>query len=195
MVNESLTGSMISERLRRTACGDTLWAVPEREHPAAKAGRFVRAAGLAGAAAARELERQSAAKSEKQTERQPPPPALNTTGLLARTVFVGFLLSLTALVLAGLRVDSLIGGGDARLVFRLVVASILFVEAYFLTSNVRASNQRLAQRLLTRVWGRRGAVTRREKTFARIVRDALTLVGIAFLAAAIFELLSATIGS
>jgi hypothetical protein len=38
-------------------------------------------------------------------------------------------------------------------------------------------------------------VTRREKTFARVLRDVLTLIGIAFLAGAVFELLAATVGS
>ena len=50
------------------------------------------------------------------------------------------------------------------------------------------------QRVLNRVWGPRGAMNRREKSFARICRDLLTLVGIVWLAAAVFELLTATIG-
>jgi hypothetical protein len=37
-------------------------------------------------------------------------------------------------------------------------------------------------------------MNRREKSFARICRDLLTLVGIIWLAAAVFELLTATIG-
>ena len=44
------------------------------------------------------------------------------------------------------------------------------------------------------MWGPRGAVTRRERFFARGVRDVLTLLGIIFLAAAVFELLVATVG-
>ena len=58
----------------------------------------------------------------------------------------------------------------------------------------RGANQRLVQRVLNRVWGPRGAMNRREKSFARICRDLLTLVGIVWLAAAVFELLTATIG-
>jgi hypothetical protein len=41
------------------------------------------------------------------------------------------------------------------------------------------------------MWGPRGAINRREKTLARISRDFMTLVGIVWLAAAVFELLSA----
>ena len=168
----------------------------EREHPAAKAGRFVRAAARAGAAAAREYENQAAARPAPPGAAEPPPPtpALRTNDLLGRSVFVGFLLSLVALALLALRFETLVGSHAAKLL-RLAAALILFVEAYLLTSNWQGANQRLGQRLLNRVWGRRGAMTRREKTFARVIRDVLTLVGIAFLAGAVFEVLSATIGS
>jgi hypothetical protein len=168
----------------------------EREHPAAKAGRFVRAVGLAGAAAAREYERQAAARPAPLPAPRPPtPPAMPTDGLLGRTVFLGFLAALVALALVALRAETLIGSHDPRLIFGLAAAGILGLEALLLTSNWRRSNERLGQRLLTRVWGPRGAVTRREKAFARVVRDALTLVGIAFLAGAVYELLALTIGS
>lgn len=167
----------------------------EREHPAAKAGRFVRAAGRAGAAAVREYEKQATARPQPApTPAPPPPPAIATHDLLGRIVFGGFIAALAALALVALRVETLIGSHGPRLVFRLVLAGILALEALLLLSNWAGSNQRLGQRLLTRVWGPRGAATRREKAFARVVRDALTLVGIAFLAAAVFELLAATIG-
>jgi hypothetical protein len=45
------------------------------------------------------------------------------------------------------------------------------------------------------MWGPRAAVTRRERFFARAVRDVLTLVGIGFLAASVYQLLVATIGT
>jgi hypothetical protein len=167
--------------------------VSEREHPAAKAGRFVRAAGLAGMAAARELERTQAARP--QAAPAPIPPAADTRGILGRAVFAGFLVALAAAVLVAVKVDTLISAGTPRLVFRLIATVILAGEAYLLTSNWRRANERLGQRLLDRVWGHRGAVTRRERGFARLVRDLLTLVGIAFLAAAVFELVTATVGS
>ncbi len=70
----------------------------------------------------------------------------------------------------------------------------MFLEAALLISNWRQSNERIGQRLLNRAWGPRGPMNRREKMFARIVRDALTLLGIGFLAAGVFELLVATVG-
>jgi hypothetical protein len=173
------------------AVSDTLTSVAEREHPAAKAGRFVRAAGRAGMAAARELERQNAARPEPvPVVAPPPPPALRTAGLVGSIVFAGFFASLVAFVLVILRVDTLVGSSSDRLVFRLVVAVVLLAEAALLTSNWRGANQRLGQRVLNRMWGPRGAVTRREKTFARLLRDAITLVGIAFLGTAVYALLS-----
>jgi hypothetical protein len=169
--------------------------VPEREHPAAKAGRFVRAAGRAGMAAARELERQNAARPKPvpvaPAPPAPPPPALRTTGFVGRTVYAGFILALVAFALVILRVETLFGTHNDKLVFKLVVAGVLLAEATLLMSNWRGANQRLGQRVLTRTWGPRGAITRREKTFARLIRDVIMLIGLAFLAAAVYELLSA----
>jgi hypothetical protein len=174
---------------------DTLLRVPEKEHPAAKAGRFVR---VAGKVISREVERQSAAAAAKAAAPPPPPPPpprpVPTKDLIGRFVFVTFLAALIALLLAVLHVYTLFDGHTVRLVFRLVLASLLFLEAFLLTSNWHLGNQRVGQRLLNKVWGPRGAMNRREKTFARLVRDALTLVGIGFLAAGAFELLSATVG-
>jgi len=73
---------------------------------------------------------------------------------------------------------------------------ILFTEGYFLVSNWRKANERIGQRLLNRMFGmQRGSVTRREKFFARGVRDVLTLVGIGFLAGGVFDLLVALLGN
>ena len=170
--------------------------VSEPEHPAAKAGRFVRAVGLGIASAARELEKQAAeAPSEPKPEPLPPPPPADTRGFVGRLVFVGLVASLVAFLLVVLRVETLLGGThDAKLTFRLILAAVLFLEALLLLSNWGGANQRLVQRLLNRVWGPRGAMNRREKTFARVGRDLLTLVGIVWLAAAVFELLTATVG-
>jgi hypothetical protein len=169
--------------------------VPEKEHPAAKAGRFVR---VAGKVIAREIDRQSTAAAAKAAAPPPPPlpppPPVPTSDVVGRALFLLFLASLVALICVLLHVYTLFGGHTPQLVFRLIVSGILFVEAVLLTSNWLLGNQRVGQRLLNKVWGPRGAMNRREKTFARIVRDALTLVGIGLLAAAAFEFLSATIG-
>ena len=164
----------------------------ESEHPAAKAGRFVRAVGLG---IARELEKRADAPPKPKPEPLPPPPPANTGGFVGRLVFAGLIGSLIAFLLVVLRFETLLGSTHSvKLTVRLVLAGILFLEAFLILSNWRGANQRLVQRLLNRVWGPRGAMNRREKTFARVCRDLLTFVGIIWLAAAVFELLTATIG-
>src|SRR5262249_56400190 len=119
-----------------------------------------------------------------------------TRGVVRRLAYFGLIAAAVAFVLARLRIETLIGSGsNTKLTFRLVLAGLLFFEAVLLVTNWRGANQRLVQRVLTKMWGPRGAANRREKTFARICRDLMTFVGLPFLAAAVFELLSATIGA
>jgi hypothetical protein len=68
---------------------------------------------------------------------------------------------------------------------------VLALGALIQLTNWHQANESLTQRLLNRVWGPRGPMNRREKTFARILREFLIIVGIAWLAAAVFELLIA----
>jgi hypothetical protein len=167
----------------------------EQEHPAAKAGRIVRAAGLA---LQRELEKKTAAAAARpvpvEAAPPPPPPPVPTTDFFGRAVFYSFVVSLVAFLLVVLRVEMVIGHHGGKTIFRLILAVVMFVEAYLLTSNWRRANQRLVQRVASKLWGPRAAATRREKFFVRLLRDALTLVGIVFLAAGTFELLGATVG-
>jgi hypothetical protein len=168
--------------------------VPDPEHPAAKAGRFVRAVGLG---IARELEKRADAPAKAQAQPvapPPPPPPVPTGGFLGTAILYAFLSALGAFVLAVLQIDSLVNG-TAKTVFRLVLAAVLLVAAALLTSNWQLASQRLAQRMLTRMWGPRGAVNRRERFVSRRVRDVLTLVGILFLATGVFEFLRATVGT
>jgi len=178
--------------------------VAGREHPAARAGRFVRAAGRASAAAAREFEKTTGDRpTAKPAARQPPapaplpppPPPFPTGSFIGRTVFVGFIAAIAALSLVGLRIDSLIHSAPTRLGYRLILIAILTGEAGLLLRNWRGATQSLGQRFCNNVWGHRGAETRREKAFARAVRDVLTLIGIGFLAGAVYEILAATIGT
>ena len=148
-----------------------------------------------GLGIARELEKRADAPAAARPEPPPPPIPANTGGVVGRLVFAGFVGSIVAFLLVVLRFETLLSSShDTKLIVRLVLAAILFAEAFLLLANWRGANQRLVQRVLNRVWGPRGAMNRREKSFARICRDGLTLVGIVFLAAAVFELLTATIG-
>jgi len=174
---------------------DTLYVVSEQEHPAARAGRLVRAAGLA---LQRELEKKTAAAATQPVPASapppPPPPPVPTTDFFGRAAFYSFVVSLFAFLLIVLRVEMVLGRHGGKTIFRLILAGVMFVEAYLLTSNWQRANQRLVQRVANKLWGPRAAITRRERVFVRMLRDALTLVGIVFLAAGTFELLGATVG-
>ena len=172
----------------------------EQEHPAAKAGRFVRAAGLA---VQRGLEKQAQPSAASPGAQAPPrpavqravspaPPPVRTGGIVGRFVFLSFVLSILAFLLVVLHVEMALGG--AKNTFRLILAAVMLLEAALLTTNRLRANERLAQRLATRMWGPRGASNRRERFVARFARDSLTLLGIVFLAAGAFELLEATVG-
>ncbi len=165
--------------------------MPDPKHPAAKAGRLVRAVGLG---LARELEKRAAAPPKARPAPPPPPPPVPTGGFVGTTVFYAFIVGLVAGLLAILKADSL-AHGTPKLVFRLTLGGVLLAVAVLLMSNWRLANQRLGQRLLTRIWGARGAANSRERFISRRVRDALTLVGILFLAGGVFEILTAFIGT
>ncbi|MEI8106041.1 MAG: hypothetical protein WCH31_09420 [Actinomycetes bacterium] len=175
-----------------------------QEHPAAKAGRYVRAAGSLLAKKIENLETLPPPKAAQPTQPAPPraaaPPAAppkpeNTGGIVGFVVFYGFIASLAATVLAVLNIDQLFNGSSVRTIILLSISVVLFAEAFLLTSNWERASQRLAQRLLTRIWGPRAAMNRREKFVSRLARDILTLIGIAWLAVGTFELIRGTIGT
>jgi hypothetical protein len=171
--------------------------VPDREHPAAKAGRYVRAAGIV---IGKEVERRSAAADARAAAPKPvpaapppPPPPVPTNDLLGKLMFAGFLASLGAGGLLLLHANDALSG-EAHTIVLLAAAALLLGEAALLTTNYRLGNERIGQRLLTRVWGSRGPVNRRERAFARVVRDALILLGIGFLTGGVYALLTAIVG-
>jgi hypothetical protein len=170
--------------------------VPDKEHPAAKAGRYVRAAGIV---LGREADRRSAAAASAAaapkpapTPPAPPPAPFATADLAGKGVFVGFLASLVCLGLVLVHADDAFSS-SAKTIVLAGLGAILVVEAALLTSNWRQANQRLGQRLLNRIWGRRGPMNKRERAFARAVRDTVTLIGIVFLGAGVYALLTAAI--
>ena len=170
--------------------------VADKEHPAAKAGRYVRAAGIV---LGKEIDRRAAAAAARPAPvpvapPPPPPPAADTKSAFGKAVFRFFVVSLVVLGLVILHFADLAPSGG-RTITRLVFAGILLVEAFLLITNWRQANQRVGQRLLNRVFGSaRGPMNRRERGFSRAVRDVLTLLGIGFLAAGVFELLVAFVG-
>ena len=108
-------------------------------------------------------------------------------------MFGAFVASLIAFLVVVLRVEMLFSG-TPKTVLQLVLAVILLAVALMLLGNWQRANQRIVQRLANRVWGPRGAMNRRERFFAGAVRDGLKLLGIAFLALGVWEILAATVG-
>ncbi len=161
------------------------------QHPAAKAGRLVRAVGLGLARELEKLEKLADAPPKERPAPPPPPPPLPTRDLFGRAVFATWVVSLAALLLVLLHAQKTIGSHEAKLVFESVLTAVLFAGALVFLTNWRRANLRLVQRVLTRAWGPRGPANRRERAFARILRDLVTLAGIALLAGAVFELLVA----
>jgi hypothetical protein len=171
--------------------------VPDKEHPAAKAGRYVRAAGIV---IGKEIDRRNEAAAARAAAPKPipaapppPPPPVPTKDLGGRAVFAGFVASIAALVLVLLHANDALSG-ESKTIFLLVLAALLLAEAALITTNWHQANQRLGQRLLTRVWGSRGPMNKRERAFARVIRDALTLIGICFLGGGVFALVTAIVG-
>jgi hypothetical protein len=171
--------------------------VPDKEHPAAKAGRYVRAAGIV---IGKEMDRRNEAAAARAAAPKPvpaapppPPPPVPTKDLAGRAVFAGFVASIGALVLVLLHANDALKG-EAKTIFLVILGAVLVVEAALLTTNWRQANQRIGQRLLTRVWGSRGPMNKRERAFSRLVRDALILIGICFLGGGVFALVTALVG-
>ena len=123
--------------------------MPDKEHPAAKAGRYVRAAGIV---IGKEVDRRAAGRSRKAGTRAPPPPpppppAPATHNISGKALFGFFVVSLVTLGLVILHADDALPP-RTRTIGHLVLAGILFLEAVLLISNWRQSNQRIGQRLL-----------------------------------------------
>jgi hypothetical protein len=167
----------------------------DKEHPASKAGRYVRAAGIV---VGKEIDKRSTAAAAKppppaKAPSPPPPPPAETTTFTGKTIFRFFLVSLVLLALTVFHAADYVPG-DVQRIVRLSFSAILFVQALLLLTNWHQANERIGQRLLTRMWGHRGAANKRERAMARVVKEGLTLFGIAFLAAAVFELVVAFVG-
>jgi hypothetical protein len=97
--------------------------------------------------------------------------------------------SLVAFVFVFVHIDDVIPG-TGKTISCLVAGGLMLIEAGLLTSNWNGANDRLGQRLLSRLWGARGADNRRERFVAGIVRNVITLIGIGFLGGAVWAFLA-----
>ncbi|HZO49509.1 MAG TPA: hypothetical protein VFB26_05125 [Gaiellaceae bacterium] len=131
------------------------------------------ARGLAREAAA-EARRQYAARAAARAAE--PPPA---TGSVARVVFGAWVAGLAAFVLVVLNVDLLLPDGAAVSAFRLVVGGWLVALGAALVADRLPVRRLLADRLARRTRGGR----------RRFVGGALSLLGVAWVATGVLELL------
>jgi hypothetical protein len=177
----------------------------EKEHPARTAGRFVRAAGLA---IQKGLEERQAASDERaEAERQaaaarppaeapqaspaaPPPPAFPPKPFLDRVLYAGFILSIVAVCLAALQIQ-MVTTGSVRVGIRLGLGIVLVLMSLPLLTNWEHTKERLVANFLKRFWGIEEPTTRSGRAVRRLGKELLTLVGIAWLALGMFELLRA----
>ncbi len=169
--------------------------MPDKEHPASKAGRYVRAAGIV---VGKEIDKRAAAAAAKpppppREPPPPPPPPAETTTFAGKTIFRYFVFSLVVLGLTIFHAAHYVPG-EAQRIVRLAFSGVLLVQALLLITNWHQANARIGQRLLTRMWGHRGPANRRERAAARVVKEGLTLFGIAFLAGAVYEFVVAFAG-
>jgi hypothetical protein len=193
--------------------------VSEKEPFARTAGRYVRAAGVAiskelerrsADSEQRTLReeqdrRQAAAAAEARPEAPPhaPPatgkrgrargtavPALPEKPLVDGFLYYLFLVSLVAVALAGLQVQMLTDG-TIRSGIRLGLGVILVLMALLLLWNWQQARRRLVTRFFRRIWGLEEATTRTGRFFRSVGGDVMTLIGIAWLALGVFELLRA----
>jgi hypothetical protein len=201
----------------------TLVAVAEKEHPASIAGRYVRAAGIAihkelerraaEAAQRKAAEAQAdaaqvaatpaaphpsapspaAAAPPKRARRTPvtaPPPS----PFLDRLLYWGFLLSLVATFLVALN-PQMVASGSVRVGIRIAIGVVLLVGALPLLTNWRQSKQRLVGLFFAKFWGLGpdATLSRTGRVIRRVGWEALTLVGIVWLALGVYELLRSVV--
>jgi hypothetical protein len=184
--------------------------VPAEETGAAigrAAGRIVRAAGLAGLAAARELEKRADAPAEaaaapaEPASQETPPERQETRAPSARTakrrraeprpnklldtaVYYLWLASLLAFASTVIVADLLVPEGTPRIVTQLVLAAVFLVMGWLLLTDWWQVRQRLLIRL---VRGKDGSQNR-GGWLARLGRELLTLVGITWIALGLWDL-------
>jgi hypothetical protein len=179
--------------------------VAEKEHPAAVAGRYLRAAGVA---IQKELERRSSeseetkAQAPAQPQEAPPSPAaarrarrqkppLEPKPFFDRVLWAWFMLALLALALSGLQIQ-MVFNGSTQTVVRLVLGIPLVLVAILVLTNWQRANERLVARAF-KAWGLEAPTTKSGRFARRFAKDLMTLLGIVLLSVAAFQLLSAVV--
>jgi hypothetical protein len=130
-----------------------------------------------------------AAATKKPSGRQAAPPP-SPKPMLDRLLWWGFLIAVVATGLAALNIDTVMSG-TSKLVLRLALGGIFLGVSLLLLTNWHRASERLVAKLMKKFWGMDHPVTGSGRFMRRIARDLMTLLGIVWLAAAVFEILRA----
>jgi hypothetical protein len=197
-------------------------AVDDKEHPASIAGRYVRAAGVA---IRKEKERLAAESAKRAAEAAqappaaappvaappqavaPPPPAAPAAKpkpaaapppaarpIVDRLLWWGFLIAVASTAVAALNVDT-VTSGTTKVVIRLTLGGVFIFVSLMLLTNWQRANERLVARLMKKFWGMDHPTTRSGRVVRRIARDLMILLGNAWLAIGVFEILRAVVNT
>jgi hypothetical protein len=188
--------------------------VSEKEHPARTAGRYVRAAGIAIKKERERLAAESAARRAEEAAQAPPPPAQATQApqqpaaqqqaspptrpqphapppsrFLDRLFWIGFVITVIATCLALLNIQ-MVTSGTAQDVVRLVLGGIFLAVAAMILLNVGHAKERVLAQVTKRLWGLEHPTTRTGRFMRSMAKDLMTLLAIAWLAIAVYEILT-----
>jgi hypothetical protein len=194
--------------------------VSEKEHPAATAGRYLRAAGIAIKKERERLAAESAAKRAAEAAAAPQqasqapaqqavapaapapaapkraprkaPPAPPPNRFLDRLFWLGFMVAAIASALALLNIQ-MITSGTAQDLVRLVLGGIFLVFAGALLLNVGHAKDRVLATMTKKLWGLEQPTTRMGRFMRSMAKDVLTLLAIAWLAIAVYEILTVVV--
>jgi hypothetical protein len=122
----------------------------------------------------------------KRPSRPAPPPSR----FLDRLFWFAFVVTIVAMCLALLNVQMLTSG-TAEDGVRLVLGVIFLVVATTMLLNVGHSKDRILTTLTTKLWGLGHPTTRMGRFMRAVAKDVLTLLGIAWLTIATYEILTA----
>jgi hypothetical protein len=117
------------------------------------------------------------------------PPAPPPNRFLDRLFWIAFVVTIGAMCLALLNIQML-ADGTAQDVVRLVLGVIFLVVSTGMLLNVGHSKERILANVTKRLWGLEHPTTRMGRFMRSIAKDLLTLLGIAWLAIAVYEILT-----
>jgi hypothetical protein len=152
------------------------------------AGRFVRAAGLAGRAAIAELEQAESSSDQPQVASAPAPTPRrrrrevpSPSRFLDATAYTLWMLAFNAAIFVVVQADTFIPKGTARTSVQLALGAVFLVTGWLFVKDTFQVRQRLINRIVYGKSGRRVAVAGWRSWLARVGQSLFGLSGILWL--------------